>query len=44
MEKDACTEELSKHMLELAWIYGRTVRERSRKNEIKSSTGVVEGV
>ncbi len=31
MEKDACTEELSKHMLELAWIYGRTVRERSRK-------------
>ncbi len=31
MERDACTEELSKHMLELAWIYGRTVRERSRK-------------
>ncbi len=31
MEKDACTEELSKHMLELARIYGRTVRERSRK-------------
>ena len=26
MEKDACTEELSKHMLELAWIYGRPVR------------------
>lgn len=31
MERDACTEELSKHMLELARIYGRTVRERSRK-------------
>ena len=31
MERDACTEELSKHMLELAWIYGRTVREHSRK-------------
>lgn len=31
MEKDACTEELSKHMLELARIYGRAVRERSRK-------------
>lgn len=31
MEKDACTEELSEHMLELARIYDRTVRERSRK-------------
>lgn len=33
MEKDACTEELSKHMLELARIYGRTVRERRAQQE-----------
>lgn len=31
MERDACTEELSKHMLELAQIYGRTPRSKKKK-------------
>ena len=31
MERDACTEELSKRMLELSLLYGRTVRQNIRK-------------
>lgn len=31
MDRDACTEELSKHMLELAQIYGRTPRSKKKK-------------
>ncbi len=31
MERDACTEELSKHMLELSQIYSRTVRQSTKK-------------
>ena len=33
MEHDACTEELSKHMLELAQIYGRIVRNNKAKKK-----------
>lgn len=31
MDRDACTEELSKHMLELARVYGRTPRSKKKK-------------
>ena len=31
MDCDACTEELSKHMLELAQIYGRAPRSKKKK-------------
>ena len=33
MEHDACTEELSKRMLELSLLYGRTTREDTKKHQ-----------
>ncbi len=37
MERDACTEELSAHMLELAQTYGRIVRPKNRKRKESSN-------